>query len=165
MTSAPTVKKAPSKPSITQCLLTKSEAVKYARSLIGNGYDFDGYFGWQCFDLVSMYWFRLFQAALDGEGAINIPFSNNFDGKAIVYKNTPEFLAEAGDIVVWGKGFGVDKDGKSWGHTAVVLSANLNMIVVVEQNWEGGGRTLTEKATKRSHPYETEMWFIRPIYK
>lgn len=112
-----------------------------------------------------MYWFRLFKTALSGEGAINIPFANNFTGKATVYKNTPDFLAQPGDIVVWGQGFGVDKDGKSWGHTAVVLSANLNIIVVVEQNWDGGGLEFTEKATKRSHCYENEMWFIRPNFK
>ncbi|WP_244994959.1 LysM peptidoglycan-binding domain-containing protein [Macrococcoides bohemicum] len=158
-------KKAPVKKVFTECLLTEGEAVKYAHSLVGNGYDFDGYFGWQCVDLSNMYYFRLFKDYLRCEGAIDIPTWNDFTNRAKVYKNTPDFLAKPGDIVVWGYGFGIDKYGKHWGHTAVVLSADLNQITVVEQNWEGGGRTFTEKATKRSHPYHQNMWFIRPIYK
>lgn len=34
---------------------TKAEAIKYIKSLEGKGWDFDGYYGWQCFDLVNMY--------------------------------------------------------------------------------------------------------------
>lgn len=122
----------------------------------------------QCFDSVNAYWNFLTGGRLAGVGAKDIPFSNNFTGLAKVFKNTPTFLAEAGDIVVWGASL-----NGGYGHTAIVVEATLDYIIVVEQNWLGGGWTNGaakggtgwEKVTKRKHSYATDMWFIRPIYK
>lgn len=49
----------------------------------------------------------------------------------------------------------------------------MDYIVVIENNWLGGGWTSGpaqggtgwEKATRRRHNYEFPMWFIRPKYK
>ena len=122
----------------------------------------------QCFDLANKYWNKLFGGQLKGQGAADIPNVNDFSGKATVYQNTTSFLAKPGDIVVWGRNF-----GQGYGHVGVVIEATLDYIVVIENNWLGGGWTSGpaqggtgwEKATRRRHNYEFPMWFIRPEYK
>lgn len=116
--------------------------------------------GWQCFDTVNYYWLYLYGHGLSGEYAKDIPFKNNFKGEAKVYKNTPKFLAKKGDVFVMGS-----QRGNGAGHTGIVVGATLNSITVVEQNWLGGGQAMTEVTAKRTHPYDTEMWFIRPNFK
>ena len=54
--------------------------------------------------------------------------------------------------------------GGGYGHTGIVVSATLNSITVIEQNWLGGGATFSEVTTKRTHGYDKEMWFIRPKF-
>lgn len=63
--------------------------------------------------------------------------------------------------------------GGGHGHVGWVLSATLNYIIVLEQNWLGGGWTYGgqkggggwEKVTKRKHNYDFPMVFVRPIFK
>lgn len=124
----------------------------------------------QCFDLASAYWHELFGHGLRGEGAADIPFKNKdyFNSEATVHVNTPEFLAKPGMVVVFNRNYGA-----GYGHVAVVLSATLNNITVIDQNWLGGGWTSGperggtgwEKATIRTHNYDFPMWFIEPKYK
>ncbi|PTI10683.1 amidase [Staphylococcus xylosus] len=139
---------------------TKAQAIAYMKSLKGKGWDFDGAFGWQCFDLSNMQWNYLTGGQLYGYYAKDIPFKNNFDGLATVYKNTPSFLPEVGDIFVMD-----EKYGGGAGHTGMVWSANLNTFVGLEQNWYGGGRNKTEVAQLVTHTYDMNMYFIRPHYK
>ncbi|WP_145454834.1 SH3 domain-containing protein [Staphylococcus pettenkoferi] len=117
------------------------------------------YYG-QCFDLANVYWAKLFGHGLRGTGAADIPFQNDFTNEAHVYNNTQSFLAKPGDVVVFPRTFGGGYD-----HVAIVISATLNAITVIEQNWVGGGLSKTEVATRRTHNYEFPMWFIRPFYK
>lgn len=139
---------------------TKAQAIAYAKSLEGKGLDFDNFAGWQCFDVANFYWNYMFGHGLKGRGAKDIPTWNDFTGEATIYRNTPEFLSEPGDLVVWGGTY-----GNGYGHVAVVIEADINNIVVLEQNWLNGGVNKTEHTTKRTHPYDTNMWFIRPIFK
>lgn len=62
--------------------------------------DSDGSYGWQCFDLVNVYWNHLYGHGLKGYGAKDIPYANNFNSEAKIYHNTPTFKAEPGDLVV-----------------------------------------------------------------
>lgn len=140
--------------------LTQKEAVAYVKSQEGKGWDFDKVYGYQCFDSVNYYWYKLFGHGLKGAGAADIPNVNNFTNEAKVYQNTPSFLAKPGDVVVWNRNY-----GGGYGHVAVVISATLNSFVVIEQNWLGGGLNKTEVATKRTKSYDNPMWFIRPHYK
>ena len=117
------------------------------------------YYG-QCFDLANVYWAKLFGHGLRGAGAADIPFQNDFTNEAHVYNNTQSFLAKPGDVVVFPRTF-----GGGYGHVAIVISATINAITVIEQNWNGGGLSKTEVATRRTHNYEFPMWFIRPFYK
>lgn len=144
--------------------LTEKEAVEYIHSLEGKGWDFDGSWGWQCFDEANMYWYKLFGHGLKGEGAADIPNVNNFKGEATVYQNTPEFKAKPGDVVIFNRNY-----GGGYGHVAIVLDGNhdgsYNSFVSLDQNWYGGGKDKTEVAQRIVHNYEFPMWFIRPNYK
>lgn len=139
---------------------TKAQAHAYMNKLVGKGWDFDNAFGWQCFDLVNFYWNYLTGGQLYGLYAKDIPFKNNFNGLATVYENTPSFLPQKGDIVVWNGNW-----GEGAGHVAIVQSANINTFVSLDQNWWGGGANKTEVAQYISHTYDFPMYFIRPHYK
>jgi N-acetylmuramoyl-L-alanine amidase len=86
--------------------LTKKEAIAYIKSLEGKGWDFDGAYGYQCFDLANVYWAKLFGHGLKGAGAADIPNVNNFKGEATVYNNTASFKAQEGDLVVFNRNYG-----------------------------------------------------------
>lgn len=139
---------------------TQAEAYSYMNKLVGKGWDFDNAFGWQCFDLVNFYWNYLTGDQLYGLYAKDIPFKNNFNGLATVYENTPSFLPQKGDIVVWNGNW-----GEGCGHVAIVHSANINTFVSLDQNWWGGGRNKTEVAQYITHTYDFPMYFIRPHFK
>lgn len=139
---------------------TKEQAITYMKSLKGKGWDFDGAFGWQCFDLSNMQWNYLTGGRLAGYYAKDIPFENNFNGLATVYKNTPLFLPQQGDIFVMD-----GKYGGGAGHTGIVWNANLNTFIGLEQNWYNGGASKTEVAQLVTHTYDMDMYFIRPHYK
>lgn len=140
--------------------LTQKEAVKYALSMVGKGYDYDNAYGWQCFDTANYYWHQLFGHGLKGNGAADIPTHNDFKGEATVHENTKSFLAKPGDLVIFNKNY-----GGGYGHVAIVVDATLDQLDVVEQNWLGGGLDKTEVTTRRKHNYDFPMWFIRPNFK
>lgn len=153
-----------------QAKLTRSQLVSWIKSSIGHQYDVDKFAAFQCFDYANAGWLKLYNHTLAGEGAKDIvnPKWNDLTKEAKVYKNTPKFLPKPGDLVVWGSHM-----GNGYGHVAWVLLATLDYIVVVEQNWLGGGWTTGdaynawgwECATKRVHGYDNPMWFVRPNFK
>lgn len=148
--------------------LTHKDFIKFLNSTVGKQYDEDGYAAYQCFDYANTGWLKLFGHKLKGEGAADIPNRNNFNGEADVFQKTESFIAKPGDLVVFSK-----KYGGGYGHVAWVIEATLDYIVVLEQNWLGGGWTSGdiwngtgwEKVTKRKHSYDFPMWFIRPKFK
>lgn len=140
---------------------TKAQATAYMSKLKGYWWDFDGAFGAQCFDLANMYWNYLTGGQLYGYYAKDIPFKNNFDGLATVYKNDGPFLPQKGDIVVFHSGY-----GEGAGHVAIVWSANINNFQSLDQNWWGGAQNNPpEVAQLITHYYDNPMYFIRPHYK
>lgn len=140
---------------------TKAQAHAYMSKLKGKWWDFDLAFGAQCFDSVNFYWNYLTGGRLAGYYAKDIPFENNFNGLATVYKNYDSFLPQKGDIFVLNSNYG----GGS-GHTGIVWSANLNTFVGLEQNWYGGAmNNPPEVAQLITHYYDNPCWFIRPHYK
>ncbi len=140
---------------------TQAEAYSYMNRLVGKGWDFDGSFGWQCYDLVNMYYYYLTGSSLKGLYAKDIHTDNaeELKGNATVYKNTDDFLPLKGDIFVMNENY-----GQGSGHTGIVESANLNTFVGLEQNWWGGGRNKTEVAQYVTHTYDNPLYFIRPHY-
>lgn len=150
---------------------TREEFVKWLKSTEGKQYDYDLYAAFQCVDFANVGWDKLFGHGLKGNGAKDIPFNaynkDKFKNESTVFKNTPSFLAKPGDLVVWG-----EQMGNGWGHVAWVVEATLDYIVVLEQNFLGGGWTSGpinngtgwETVTRRKHEYDTQMWFIRPKF-
>lgn len=144
--------------------LTEKEAIAYIKTLKGKGWDFDGWYGWQCFDLANKYWYQLFGHGLKGAGAADIPNANNFNGEATVYNNTPSFKAKEGDLVIFNRNY-----GGGYGHVAIVTNGNYDgkymQFQSLDQNWFGGGMSKTEVAQHIVHNYDFPMWFIRPHFK
>ncbi|WP_063410280.1 N-acetylmuramoyl-L-alanine amidase [Staphylococcus succinus] len=140
---------------------TKAQAHSYMSKLKGYWWDFDGAYGAQCFDLANMYWNYLCGGRLGGFYAKDIPFKNNFNGLATVHTNTPNFLPQRGDIVVFHSGY-----GQGAGHVAIVWSANLNTFTSLDQNWYGGAQSNPREVSQLiTHYYDNPMYFIRPHYK
>lgn len=135
---------------------TQSQAVSYIKSTIGKGIDFDKEYGYQCMDLAVDYMYYITDGKVRMWGNAKDAINNDFKGLATVHKNTPKFLPKPGDIAV-------DVSGE-YGHIQNVLSADLNQYTVVEQNWLGGGASFTEVATKRTHSYGNNLYFIRPKF-
>ena len=135
---------------------TQKESNSYLSKLKGKGWDFDNAFGWQCYDLTNQYFNYLTGGRLYGLYAKDI----HTDNKAIlekygtIYKNTPNFLPQKGDIFIMNGRY-----GQGAGHTGVVWSANLNTYVGLEQNWYGGGRYKTEVAQLVTHSYDNPLYF------
>ena len=144
--------------------LTKEEAKEFIKTLNGKMWDYDGAYGAQCFDLANVYWDKLFGHGLKGQGAKDIPNANNFKGEAHVYNNTASFKAKNGDLVVFNSNY-----GGGYGHVAIVVNGNsdgnLMQFKSLDQNWYGGGESMTEPAQYIVHNYDFPMWFIRPIFK
>ena len=138
---------------------TLKQADNYIKKAIGKGIDFDGQYGYQCADLSVDYMYYITDKKVRMWGNAKDLINNDFKGLATVYKNTPSFLAKKGDVFVMGA-----NRGGGYGHTGIVVSATLNSITVIEQNWLGGGATFSEVTTKRTHGYDKEMWFIRPKF-
>ncbi|EHJ08453.1 N-acetylmuramoyl-L-alanine amidase [Staphylococcus simiae] len=139
---------------------TYQQAISYLKSLEGKAWNPDNAYGYQCFDTVNQYWLYLFGHMLKGIGAADIPTWNNFTNEATVYENTLSFQALPGDVVIFNRNY-----GQGYGHTGIVLSATLNSITILEQNWLGGAYwTPPEVTTRRTHGYDFPMWFIRPFY-
>ncbi|CAC7992650.1 cell wall hydrolase [Staphylococcus aureus] len=143
---------------------SNSSTLNYLKTLENRGWDFDGSYGWQCFDLVNVYWNHLYGHGLKGYGAKDIPYANNFNSEAKIYHNTPTFKAEPGDLVVFSGRF-----GGGYGHTAIVLNGDydgkLMKFQSLDQNWNNGGWRKSEVAHKVVHNYENDMIFIRPFKK
>lgn len=152
-----------STPKINMYLATQ-ENIDYINDiLMGQGWDFDSYAGFQCFDLANVYWYHLYGHGLNGSYAKDIPFQNNFSGEASVHRNTASFKAYPGDLVVFG-----DQYGNGMGHVAIVTNGNVdgnwNQFESLDQNWNHGGASKTETAHKVIHNYDLrsgQMYFIR----
>lgn len=154
----------------TKAKLTQKQFVNWLRQSIGKKYDFDHWYGNQCYDYANAGWSQLFSGnPLQGLSAKNIHTDNKamLSTRATIHKNTPSFLAKPGDMVIFPSSF-----GQGHGHVAWVITSTLNQITVVEQNWLGGAWTYGpeqggsgwETATQRVHSYHPNMVFIRPNF-
>ena len=66
--------------------------------------------------------------------------------------NTPTLVPQKGWIAVWN-----EKVGDGYGHISVVLSANVNTFVSLDQNW------YSKLATKVTHNYTNVYGFLAPL--
>lgn len=108
----------------------------------GRRIDVDGAYGLQCKDVIDDYCLWLFNDWQNTIRAANAKeaFANSngdFFEKILNNMSDPNLLPQRGDIIVWGA-----MVGNIYGHIAVVLSADLNGVDVIEQ--EGPAQTPTK---------------------
>jgi surface antigen len=100
--------------------------------------DVDGYYGPQCVDLVNHY-LRNVRAKPGFAGNAIDAKTAHIQG-AVWTDNAPHNAPTQGDIVVW--------DYAPYGHVAVVLAADQNVLVSIDQNWN-----TIQRAEVVSHDY------------
>lgn len=140
-------------------MATIEQARQWILGSIGNRYDTDGMYGAQCKDYANAY------SNFHGHP---LQPSNAYPTWTLAQDpfwqklaNTPTFLPQVGDIVVWGAW-----TGNPYGHIGVVLDANLNTFRSVDQNWFNANSTTGSPAAIVSHNYTNPrvVGFLRPTY-
>ena len=142
-------------PSITTGYITKEQGAQWALDRVGKSIDVDGYYGAQCKDFVEKFTTENFGVSFPGN-AIDL-ITCSIPSGWVRIKNTPEFLPQPGDIALWAYG--------TYGHTGIIVSANLNTFVSVDQNWYNASSN-GSPAAKVTHNYTTyNFWgVLRPPY-
>lgn len=111
---------------------------EFVKKYNGQAIDYDGGYGVQCVDLIKLYADKVLGLKFGAFGNAhayydnfeNIPMlKNNF----VKIKNTPEFIPQKGDIIVWNK-----KRGGGNGHIAVCNGVGTkNYFYSYDMNWNG----------------------------
>lgn len=129
---------------------------EFINTYLGKSFDYDGAAGVQCVDLAKMYLDKVFgiKAGAWGnakdyyENFNNLPLKNTFNKIA----NTPSFIPQKGDIVVWGTGL-----GNSYGHIAVATGeGDTHQFYSHDLNW---GSKVVHKVL---HNYKGFLGVLRP---
>lgn len=131
-------------PDINIDYITKEQGAQWALDRVGKSIDVDGYYGAQCKDFVEKFTTENFGVSFPGN-AIDLIYCAIPSGWQRI-KNTPEFLPQPGDIALWAYG--------TYGHTGIIVSANLNTFVSVDQNWYNASSN-GSPAAKVQHNYTT----------
>mgnify|MGYP001026336522 FL=1 len=122
----------------------------------GKGFDYDGVSGIQCVDLAKMYLDKVFNIKAGAWGNAkdyyenfnNLPLKNSFTRIA----NTPSFVPQKGDIVIWGRGL-----GNIYGHIAIATGeGNTHQFYSYDLNW---GQKVVHKVL---HNYKGFLGVLRP---
>lgn len=138
---------------------TLQQSKDWILASVGKGYDTDGYYGRQCKDYANAY--SSFHGHPLKASNANATWTIAQDPYWQKLANTPTFLPQTGDIVVWGAW-----TGNPYGHIGVVLDANLNTFRSVDQNWFNANSTTGSPAAIVSHNYTNPrvVGFLRPTY-
>ena len=133
---------------------TQSEAVAWINAAAGKYWDYDGAYGAQCVDLI-YYYYKYMGATPAGGNAINY-VNNSLPAGWTRIAYYSGFVAQPGDIAVF-------RGPSSYGHVALVSSANSSKMNIVENNHDGSG---TQVANTYSYSYSSMSFYgvIRPNY-
>ncbi len=135
--------------------MTPQEGADWALAQIGKSIDVDGYYGAQCVDLIKKYcqdnWGWSPKGNAKDYATMSLPNSS-----WTRIKNTAEFIPQPGDIAIWTNG--------TYGHVAIIISANINSFVSVDQNWYNANGTVGSPAAKVTHNYSGFWGVIRPPF-
>ncbi|MCB5951949.1 CHAP domain-containing protein [Enterococcus sp. BWT-B8] len=127
-------------------MTTQAQGLQWINNSIGKTYDFDGFAGAQCFDLINSYAFELFSTSFPGAGAIDLLSTGNRAGFKVI-NQTVNSYPKPGDIFI------MEIYGSQWGHTGLILSADTAGMWVVDQNFKGTAPTINYPAEKRYIKY------------
>ena len=131
---------------------SRKEAVDWVYAQEGKYLDYDGAYGAQCVDLIQ-YYYAYFGKTSYAVGNACKYVTNNLPDGWIRIQNTSDFVPEPGDIAVWGT------ELNETGHVSIVLSANKNSFVSMDQNWPRGSY-----CKQVSHSYGKFWGVIRPNF-
>lgn len=120
---------------------------KYA----GKGIDFDGYYGFQCMDLIEQYNQEVVNAPRLGGNAADVwdNYPKDFYNRI---ENTPSGVPEQGDIVIWNR-----NAGGGFGHAAIFDSGDVSKFQSLDQNWPIGSVTHLQ-----DHSYTNVLGWLHP---
>lgn len=135
---------------------TKKEMLDRLNWYVGKFVDFDNAWQYQCMDVAVDYIWYMTKGKYRAWGNAKDLIRNQFPTGWKIYENTPEFLPQVGDIVIYTKDFADNQ----YGHTALVYAnPTLSSMVVVEQNWNGQANL---PCKLRTDYYKGVSHFIRP---
>lgn len=142
-------------------MFTLTQAINYVRNLADNniGVNFDGWYGWQCWDLVAKVMYEATGKVVNGN-AIDLLDSAAAQGLNVIQEG-PGVIAKAGDIFV------MEVPGSPYGHTGVVIEdSDGNTLKTIEQNVDGNWDYLEVggPARYRTRSYTGMVGYIRPNY-
>ena len=142
-------------------MFTLRQAINFSRNLADNniGVNFDGWYGWQCWDLVAKVIYEATGIVVNGN-AIDLLDSAKAQGIEVVYE-APGVVAKAGDIFV------MSVPGSPYGHTGLVIEDSDGITLkTIEQNVDGNWDYLEVggPARYRTRSYTGMVGYIRPNY-
>jgi hypothetical protein len=119
----------------------------------GKRNDFDNFYGAQCFDLFQFYNRDVIGGGfVPGNAAYDIV--STYPKNLYTYvQNTPSGVPEAGNVIIWGKGYG------PYGHVAIITEANVNSFKCLSQNDPIGRET----HIKEYPNYNGVLGWLKPI--
>lgn len=129
---------------------------EFINTYLGKGFDYDKVAGVQCVDLIKMYLNKVFDLNPGSWGNAkdyyenynNLPLKTSFTR----IENTPSFMPQKGDIVVWGAGL-----GNKYGHIAIATGeGDTHQFYSHDLNW--GSKTVH----KVLHNYKGFLGVLRP---
>lgn len=126
----------------------------------GKAMDYDGVAGAQCVDLAKFYLDEVFGIKPGAWGDAHA-YYDNYNNLPELKKNftrianTPDFVPQKGDIMVWGS----DLSSGGWGHIAICDGeGNKSYFTSYDQNWTGKH----DPCTKIKHTYDHVLGVLRP---
>lgn len=121
---------------------------------VGGKYiDYDGVYGAQCVDLVKSYFADVIGIPAIRNNAVDY-WTNYPTAHFTKIVNTPSFVPQRGDIMIWGTAVG------QYGHIAIVVDGNVNTFRSLDQNWPFSNGTTPSKVI--THNYTGVLGVLRP---
>lgn len=132
-----------------------NQSTNWVSQTIGKSYDFDGAYGYQCFDYVNQYAHDLFGTSFSGGGAIDLLNTGNKNGFKVIRagNSTPQ----PGDIFI------LSTPGNPYGHTGIVISSDSTGMMVADQNYAGRGYVSQHRINYHESWSDLVGW-IRPPF-
>lgn len=130
---------------------------EFIKEYNGKGFDYDGVSSIQCVDLIKMYLDKVFGIKPGSWGNAKDYYLNYEDNKVLKENfnriaNTPTFVPQKGDIVIWGTGL-----GNAYGHIAIATGeGNTKQFYSYDLNW---GQKVVHKVL---HNYTGFLGVLRP---
>ena len=134
----------------------------WVNSHIGRGWDYDGSYGVQCYDLFNFYAHDFFAVPNTDLFRFNYAYElfSRFDETTVIktkftkIANTSSFIPQRGDVCIWKKSL----NGKA-GHVAIATGeGNTKYFYSYDQNWTGRNDAMS----KMKHDYSNFYGVLRP---